>query len=145
MLARQAKGRRVGVQDAGVGEQADAGAPGRVDDVAVLRHAPAQVVGGNQQHAADAGEGRVQGVRTVVVRDPGLDAEGRQFRSRLAAADGGRDPAGGHRREQLVHDQPAELAAGAGDEQLRLGMGHGCAPYVSKRDVVLFRDQRRAM
>jgi hypothetical protein len=122
-----------GVQDACVGQQADAGALGGVDDVAVLRHAPAQVVGGDQKHAADAGKGSVQRVRAVVVRDPGSDAERRQRRGRLAAADGDGDPVGGHRRKQLVHDQTAELAAGPGDEQLRLGMGHGCAPYLKTR------------
>ena len=125
VLARQTKRRRVGVQHAGIGQQLDAGALRRLHDIAVLRRAAAQVVGGDEQNAADAGQGGIQGIGLLVVRHPGLDAHAGEPGRGRAAADHGDDPVAGDRGEQAVDDQPTKLAACAGDEQEGLGRGHG--------------------
>lgn len=68
MLGGQRQRTGIGMQDARIRQQLHPGALGRLDHVAVLRHALAHRIGRHQQHPAHASEGRVQAVRDSVVR-----------------------------------------------------------------------------
>jgi hypothetical protein len=115
-------GRRV--HDAGVGQQADAVAPGGFDHVTVLLHPDTRVAAGDQQQAGCALECRPQrGGIGVVSGAHGHPAFGEVLQPVEAAA-GGDDLACGHAAlQQALDGQAAELPGRARDNQ-----GHKKAP-----------------
>ena len=62
------------MQDAGVGQQTDAGCLGRIDHGTMLRHAAANLAGRNQQQLVSSFEGRNQTGRLIVIGLANLDA-----------------------------------------------------------------------
>ena len=122
MLGGHAQGRADGAQHAGVGDQPDARRLGRGDRRQVLGHAPADLVGGDQEQPVDAGERGLQRLGPVVVGLAHDDALGAQRGAVLQLAHGGDDLAGGRRFQQAGDDEAAELAVGSGD------CVHGDAP-----------------
>ncbi len=106
----------VGVEDACVRDEADAGRDGRIHDVAVLGRALADLVGGDQQQFVRAGEGRGERLGPGVVGLPNLHAAGGEVGGLLRAAHGRDDVAGGHAAfQQLLDDKAAEVPGGAGN------------------------------
>jgi hypothetical protein len=73
---------------------------------------------GHEEQAVDAGEGRVEGGRVVVVGAAHLDAPLGEVGERLGLARGGDDVGGGRATaEQGLDDEAAELATCTGDEE----------------------------
>ena len=107
------------MEDAGVGEQFDAGLFGRGDHGPVLRRALADFVQGgpgrDQQQLVDAPEGRLERLRLGVVGLAGLDAFGDQVLGLLQAANGGNDLAGRQLFQKLVNNQTTQVAGGSSD------------------------------
>jgi len=107
---------RVGVEDAGVGDQLHAGGFRGVDCGLVLREADAaKIVGGNQQELVDAGEGFHECCGAIVVGLADFDGGGFQVLRLIRAADGGDDACRRGEALQGLDDEAAELAIGAGD------------------------------
>ncbi len=120
MLGRDEQRRAVGLQHAGVGDEAHAGGLGGLDDVAVLHGALADLVARDEHDLVDAGERGGQGGDVGVGGDADLHALLGERRGLGLVAHDGDDLGRGHALEQLGDDAAAELAGGSGD-----GDGHG--------------------
>ena len=109
-------------EGAGVGEQRDACLDGGAEDRLVLGD-PVQVhlAARDQQHPVAGPQQPVERLRGVVVRDGEGDSPGGEVAG-LGGIAGHRGDLGGRDGgEQMVDDQAAELAAGAGDNDAHAG------------------------
>jgi hypothetical protein len=130
MLGREAERRRVGVQQAGVGDEGDSRRLGGGDDMRVLRDSRADGVRGDQQQPLDPRQRRRQGFRFLVVERAHGDAFGgeRLTRRPTRRAGAGDDVCGGNAAQEAVYDELAELSGRAGDE---IGCGHAFCSWGS--------------
>ena len=96
----QTERRRIGMQDAGVGEQRDAGLLRRVDGVAMLRSALSDLARRDQQHFLSALERSYERSRVGVIGLADLNAQGGEIGSTRRIAHGGDDLAGRHFGQQ---------------------------------------------
>ncbi len=115
MFGCQAQRRGVGAQQAGVGQQLDAGILRGGNDGGVLRGALTDLAGRDEQQLVHALEGRFERDGLGVVGLPDLHPQDGEVGGFFRAAHGGHDLGGGNRVEQLPDDEAAELAGGAGD------------------------------
>ncbi|MNS67142.1 hypothetical protein D3C72_1003860 [compost metagenome] len=116
VLGGQAQRRRIGAQDAGIGQQRYAGALGRIDDVLVLLRALAHFARRDQQYLRRALECRVEAGAIVVIGLAHLHAPGGQVGGLGRVAHGGNDVGCGDGLEQAGDDVLAQIACGAGDD-----------------------------
>ncbi len=109
-------------EDAGVGEQRDARLDGGAEDRLVLGDpVQVQLAARDQQHPVAGPQQPVERLRDVVVRDGDGDPPGGEVTGLGRIADHCGDLGGRDGGEQLVDDQTAELAAGAGDNDAHAG------------------------
>ncbi|CAH0327692.1 hypothetical protein SRABI128_06365 [Microbacterium sp. Bi128] len=110
VLGRQDQFGGVRGQDGCVGDEPDAGGPGRVDDVAVLRHPGAHLASGNQQEPVNARERSLESRGIGIVRDAHLDATCNQLPGFRGVAHDGHQRVRFLAGEQFIEDQPAQLS-----------------------------------
>jgi hypothetical protein len=135
VLVGEGDRRRVGMQDAGIGDERHARGLGGIDRVLVLGRALPDRVRRDQQQPIHAGQGRIEGGGLGVVRGADGDAFGGEVGQGLRPPRPGNDPVGWDGFQQFRQDEPAELAAGRGDEDLGAGLRHD-GSLVSDRVMV---------
>ena len=133
--------RGVGLGDARVAEQADAGPRGRGHDVAVLGDPLSRLGAGDEQHGLGALERGVERGAVGVVGDRGAHTEVGERGEAIGVAAGGHDV--GRRDaavDQALDDEAAQVAGGSGDDDAHGGSFRGAAqwrgPWGEVRDGV---------